>query len=52
MGSVLGNQAGTLLGGGTNTVTDELARLNEAFLAAGMEKVQLEMQHQLDAFLK
>lgn len=51
LGSVLGNQGGTLLGGETATVSDEVESLRKAFEDAGMETVRLEMQRQLDAWL-
>ena len=52
LGGVLGTQAGILLGGATDTVSDEMEQLRAAFSEAGMEKVQLEMQRQLDEYLK
>ena len=52
LGSVLGNQAGTLLGGETDAVSDEVEVLRKAFSEAGLDTVRLEMQCQLDEFLK
>jgi len=51
LGTVLGNGAGTLLGGETAAISEETVRLQNAFVEAGLEPVRLEMQRQLDSYL-